>query len=36
MGHYINQPQVRKAVNQKLGEGTWNWAKKQKIWYKKK
>ena len=36
MGHDINQPQVRKAVNQKLGEGTWNWAKKQKIWYKKK
>ncbi len=36
MGHDINQPQVRKAVNEKLGEGTWLLAKKQKIWYKQK
>ena len=34
MGHDINQAQVRRAVNEKLGMGSWQIAKKQKIWYK--
>ena len=36
LGHDINQPQVRKAVNEVLGANNWSIAKRQKIWYVKR